>query len=121
MRALGMLAAVALPGAVWAQDCADRDGIPDRTDCLAGVYAAADAALNRVWPQVMRDHPSGGDRDRHRREIRAAQRAWIAFRDADCQAASKTGIPAYWELNRLSCLIAHTQARTAALTETYLD
>ena len=101
--------------------CEGADGVISTLVCLNHEYAAADKDLNATWKRVMSEHPSGGDRDVHRAEIRTAQRAWIAFRDADCEAASKIGIPKYWEANRVNCLIAHTQARTEALRELYVD
>jgi len=109
------------PAAALAEDCADADGDLERMNCLFEVYETEDARLNAVWPRVIAEHPSGGDRDAHAQEIRAAQRAWIAFRDADCEAASKVGIPRYWAQNRATCLIAHTRARIRALQETYID
>ena len=123
MRWLIVLAAVAtlvVPGPVRADGCADRDGIMEQIDCVTEVLEREDARLNRVWKRVMAEHPSGGDRAVHREEIRAAQRLWITFRDADCEAQSKTGIPKYWEFNRLSCLVGKTRERINTLTEVYL-
>ena len=120
MRALVLAALLALPLPAAAEDCAGADGVIEEIECLADVLAAEDAKLNAIWPRVLTEHPSGDDFDAHTAEIRASQRAWIAFRDADCEARSKTGIPKYWEVNRMSCLIEHTRARTATLTEVYL-
>ena len=119
------LAAVALaPSLAVAPALADVacDGAGDDLavlDCLRGEYRLADDELNRLWPQVLAEAPSGGDPDMHRQAIRDAQRAWIAFRDADCAASSTIGIPRYWEMNRLRCTIDHTRARTEALARTY--
>ncbi len=121
MRWLLLAGLLLAPAPALAEGCADRDGIIEQIECARGVLAEEDTRLNEIWPRVMREHPSGGDRDAHRQEIRAAQRAWIVFRDADCEAASKIGIPKYWEMNRLGCLVGHTRARITALTETYLD
>ncbi len=93
----------------------------EQSECAVGILAEADRALNAVWKRAMREHPSGGDPGMHRKEIRASQRAWIKFRDLDCEAASKIGIPRYWGINKLSCLIAHTRARTRALQELYVE
>ena len=117
VSALAMAIAPTLAGA--ACDGASDDAAT--LDCLRGEYRLADDALNRVWPRVLAEAPSGGDPDVHARAIRDAQRAWIAYRDADCAAASTIGIPRYWEMNRLRCAIDHTRARTEALTRTYLD
>ena len=101
--------------------CPDAQTIIDRLECAQKVLAKADADLNRTWKRVLAEHPSGGDRASHRDEIRDAQRAWIKFRDLDCEAASQIGIPKYWELNRIGCQIAHTRARTRALRELYVE
>ena len=122
MRALAIAIAalLALPLPAATQDCAGADGVIEEAGCLADVLAAEDAKLNAIWPRVLSEHPSGDDFEAHTAEIRASQRAWIAFRDADCEARSKTGIPKYWAVNRMSCVIEHTRARTRALTEVYL-
>jgi len=121
MRSAALLVLLLVPGRAVAADCAESDGFLERINCMREVFEAEDEKLNAIWPRVMREHPSGGDRDAHRAEIRAAQRAWIAFRDADCEALSKTGIPKYWALNRLTCLVGHTRARIDALIESYLE
>ncbi|MEM6664749.1 MAG: lysozyme inhibitor LprI family protein [Pseudomonadota bacterium] len=101
--------------------CEGADGVMSTLVCLDHEYKAADAELNAMWKKVMTVHPSGGDRSVHREEIRASQRAWIAFRDADCEAQSKIGIPKYWDVNRMWCLYNATVARTATLREVYVN
>ena len=108
------------PVPATAEDCADAEDVIPRLECLGDVHAAEDARLNAVWRRVLEEFPSGGDREVHREEIRAAQRAWIAFRDADCEAVAKVGIPKYWELNRLTCIVEMTRGRSGALVEAYL-
>ena len=117
LSALVIAVAPALAGAA----CEDAGDDIATIACLEGEYHMADDALNRLWLRVLAETPSGGDPATHREAIRDAQRAWIAFRDADCVAASMVGIPRYWEINRLHCAIDHTRARTAALAATYLD
>ncbi|MEM7190244.1 MAG: lysozyme inhibitor LprI family protein [Pseudomonadota bacterium] len=101
-------------------DCAGAADHLAQLDCLETTYAKADAELNAIWPDVLASHPSGGMVEQHKADIRAAQRAWIAFRDADCTALMKVGIPKYWRANELRCLIDHTRARTVALSDAYL-
>jgi uncharacterized protein YecT (DUF1311 family) len=110
----------ALAPALADQVCETGDDVAT-VDCLRSEYRLSDDELNRIWPRVLAEAPSGGDPEMHRQAIRDAQRAWIAFRDADCAAASTVGIPRYWEINRLRCAIDHTRARTEALSRTYLD
>ena len=118
---LALPAVIALSAPARADICQNAPDFLAQMECLQTTYAQADAQLNAIWPRVMADHPSGGVREVHRKDIRAAQRAWIAFRDADCEARSKTGIPKYWESNRMFCLIEMTRARVATLQYHYLD
>lgn len=104
----------------WAQSykaefCANADGVIEQIECYTQEYVVADANLNAAWRRVIADHPSGGVREEHTKDIRAAQRAWIAFRDTECEAVSKIGIPKYWGVNKMACLYSMTRARTDAL------
>ena len=99
--------------------CDDVDDHLARIECLEADYAQADAELNAAWPKVTAKPPSGSDQAAQRDRIRAAQRAWIAFRDADCAARADVGIPKYWRTNELTCLIEHTRARTEYLLYHY--
>jgi uncharacterized protein YecT (DUF1311 family) len=120
MRVLLPAIAIALLPALANAACEAAGDDLATLDCLRAEHARADAELNRIWPRVLADAPSGGDPEMQRGAIRDAQRAWIIFRDADCAAASTLGIPRYWEMNRLRCLVDHTRARTASLSRTYL-
>lgn len=93
--------------------------IIENIECVQAELGKADADLNATWKKAIANHPSGAAREIHTEDIRKSQRAWIAFRDLDCEAASKTGIAKYWELNKMYCLLAHTRLRTKALKELY--
>lgn len=114
-----LLPAVVL-GGEEATACDPDAAMPERIACLEAELARLESELDRIWPLVLEQHPSGGDRAAHAEEIRAAQQAWTAFRDAECEAVSKVGIPRWWAMNRLECLTGLTGARISALTETYL-
>lgn len=114
-----LAALLSLAGVVPAAAC---DGIDDHLEllaCLETEYERADAELNAAWPVVLANPPSGSDQQEQRQRIRASQRAWIAFRDADCAAKADVGIPKYWRMNELYCLISHTRHRTQDLLTTY--
>lgn len=51
--------------------------------CSQREYEQADAALNAVWKELLK---ALDGQDAAKRELRAAQRAWIAFRDAEVKA-----------------------------------
>lgn len=85
------------------------------TACAEDELARSDAELNAVYSQTLRSLSRGGVV-----ELRAAQRAWIRFRDLDCEtvrSASEGGSIAPYELAR--CLTEHTTARTATLRARY--
>ena len=109
---------LATPGFA-ASPCDEVNDHLARIACLEADYQQADAELNAAWPKVLANPPSGSDQDAQRARIRASQRAWIAFRDADCAARSDVGIPKYWRTNELTCLIEHTRARTEYLLYHY--
>lgn len=60
--------------------CDDARTQTDMTQCAAMAYARADSALNQTYQQVLQ-----GIEPARKETLRAAQRAWIRMRDADCE------------------------------------
>jgi uncharacterized protein YecT (DUF1311 family) len=50
-------------------------------ECMGAATEAWDKELNRVWRELMAELPAAP-----KEQLRAAQRKWIAFRDAELQA-----------------------------------
>ena len=80
--------------------------------CLEGVFTRADAAMNRQYQAALTALPSGAER------MRAAQRAWLAYRDAHCA----TSLPAVasvetQNLEGALCRTRLTEARTHELAD----
>ncbi|MDR6287747.1 uncharacterized protein YecT (DUF1311 family) [Inquilinus ginsengisoli] len=73
---VGLLAA--LPAA--AQDCPDETQ-SGMNKCAADAYKQADAALNATYKQIIERLKDDADTTK---SLVAAQRAWIAYRDAEC-------------------------------------
>lgn len=81
---------------IAAPDDCDRN-LPqqDLNICLGKAYAAADAELNRVWKPAYaemqrRDRDDTDERRAHYAQtLLASQRAWLAYRDAQCLAESQ--------------------------------
>ena len=75
-----------LPSAVHAQradtapNCRRPDTQAEMNECSAREYRAADRALNAEYARLVASIHDAGRLQR----LRAAQRAWIAFRDAQC-------------------------------------
>ncbi|HYG41451.1 MAG TPA: lysozyme inhibitor LprI family protein [Bordetella sp.] len=94
-------------------DCANAQDQATMSACAAADYKQADAVLNATYKQAaarLKD-----DTDQHQRLV-AAQRAWIAFRDAECAfaAGSSEGGSAYPML-LAQCRATLTTQRTAGL------
>jgi len=100
-------------------NCADPQTQADMNQCAARDANEADAALNLIYPQVLA-HYQQMDRDSESTEgvkrLRAAQRAWIAFRDAECAMAGYEALGGSMESMLVSgCVAQMTQRRAAEL------
>ena len=132
---IAALAAAILPVAAEAQtdelDCDNAQTQVEMTSCAGLAYEAADDDLNALWPDVVAQaramDEANADLIRERgvpttvEALRSAQRAWIAFRDAECsyeayQAFGGTMQPMLGSL----CLERLTRERIATL-KTLLD
>lgn len=115
MRALlaGLLCIAGLAGAASAEDCTTLATQLEMNDCAARAFDAADADLNRTYGDVvaqLTDDPAGLGK------LRAAERAWVAFRDAECGFAAKgveTG--SIYPMILFACRQAMTEDRLATL------
>lgn len=110
--AAGALATLAVAGPSRAADCTRATTQTDMNICAARSRAAADETLNATYGTLLKE-PSMADRlDR----LRAAERAWIGYRDAQC-AFEGSGY-AGGSMQPLvidGCAEALTQRRTAEL------
>ncbi len=71
--------AVLTLGAGQADPCKTRANQLELTQCADRELAKSDAALNQTYRKLVADLD-----DEHRALLQKAQRAWVAFRDADC-------------------------------------
>ncbi|MCU0832496.1 MAG: lysozyme inhibitor LprI family protein [Rhizobiaceae bacterium] len=83
-----------LAAPAWSQDfdCGNPDELPQQgmALCADQDFRNADAELNRVWRQV-RDVIQASEREYDGyagwfETLRASQRAWIGYRDSQCEA-----------------------------------
>jgi uncharacterized protein YecT (DUF1311 family) len=82
-----LLAGLALALGAWAQDGCDSPKATqfDLNSCADASFKVADAQMNSLYATIrtrLRDDPDAMKR------LVAAQRAWLAFRDAECEFAS---------------------------------
>jgi uncharacterized protein YecT (DUF1311 family) len=109
---------LALNGAARAQTkkdpCANAQTQVEMNECQGREYKKADAALNAVYKQLMAKIDDEGERT----SLKAAQQAWIKYRDVDCEFESylnKGGT--IYPLVYSGCLTALTQERTRHLRD----
>jgi uncharacterized protein YecT (DUF1311 family) len=112
-----------------AQDLEQCDG-PNvvMTKCIWDAYEAADAELNDVWGEVLATiKPEEGYMPEEaakewKDHLVAAQRAWVTFKEEDCNGAVAyewyQGTGANAAIG--TCLFQHTVARTQDLRDRYL-
>jgi uncharacterized protein YecT (DUF1311 family) len=99
-------------GPAAAMDCADQTQL-GLDKCADAALQRADKALNDAYGDVLRRL---GD-DKHKKNLIAtSQRAWVAFRDAECKfAVSSTESGSVYPMEHSLCLERETQKRTKDL------
>jgi uncharacterized protein YecT (DUF1311 family) len=79
-------------------------------DCISTEYEVQDAALNAAYRTLIADmtpDQKGG--------LKKAQRAWIAFRDADCRARYSEDWGTFSNITSNMCMLQRTVERTLEL------
>ncbi len=104
------LALAAVPAAA-AADCPDATTQMELNQCAGAAAAAADAQLNAAYKEIRARLK--GDAETTNLLV-AAQRAWVAYRDAECsfEASGSTGGSIYPMVYAL-CVETVTNARVA--------
>ena len=109
MRLLLALGMALLGGAVQAREYGGQTSQAAMSECAGQAYRKSDAALNAAYREIV---ARLADDEAGRGRLQAAQRAWLAFRDAECAfatAASADGsIHPYL---RATCIETLTAAR----------
>lgn len=110
-------------------DCSAPQATHDQLFCGEKDLEIADAALNKAYKQALARIAASVDQEKPydakswEAALRTAQRAWVAFREADC----KGDLPFLWTGGTatgpavLSCLIDMTKARTRDLVDRYTE
>lgn len=114
MKIWAMIAAAVLTAQALAQDVDCKHAITqtDMNICADKDYQAADKALNAIYKKVVTAQEG------ETAKLKAAQRAWMAFRDAECSfqtAASEGGTIQAMEYSM--CLTTLTKTRTKQLQD----
>ena len=94
-------------------DAPDGQSTMGMIGCIGDELAIQDAALNAAYKKAMSDLTPG-----EKTNLQRAQRAWIAFRDADCAALED---PEQWgsisRINANVCMLNRTIERTLELED----
>lgn len=107
-------------------DCGKAITTADLNACAEQELAQADAGLNDVYRKVLAkiaasDQPKPYDAKRWEAALRTSQRAWVAFRDADCKGlapmAMAGGTATTGEV--LGCMTELTEARAKSLKDRF--
>ncbi|WP_206614734.1 lysozyme inhibitor LprI family protein [Paenirhodobacter populi] len=117
--ALAVLLVAPLPALAQA-DCSNATQQVEMNACAAAAYTQADEALNAIYKQAVA--AAKGQGDDGPKLLLAAQRAWIAYRDAACAAevAPYAG-GSIQPLVQAQCLERLTRARSEDLRAAYLS
>lgn len=113
------LAGVLATSSAFAQKCDRKDESQSGMNiCADADYKAADAKLNKSYGEIMKRLSDDND---GKKLLQTAQRAWIAFRDAECKFStegSKDG--SIYPMLVSQCLAGLTETRGEQL-KAYLN
>ncbi len=129
--ALSMLFSAAAVGTAWAEeaapaDCAEALSTEQMNRCAAAEFSKADTELNATYQKALAAIPGFAsdppwDAKSWETALRASQRAWVAFRDAECDGH----VAMFWTNGTgatgdiLGCKTEKTEQRTKELKQRY--
>ncbi len=109
-------------------DCDNASSTVEMNFCADKEFATADEVLNAAYrkalskvPAMVVDEMARFNATSWEKALRNSQRAWVAFRDAEC----REHMPMFWTggtgttVAVLGCMIEKTRARTKELRENY--
>lgn len=109
-------------------DCENASATAEMNWCAEQEFDAADAELNKIYAEALKSIPEMAseppyDAKAWEGALRASQRAWIAYRDAECDAH----VPMFWTggsgatAEIIGCRTTMTKARTKEIQEHYME
>jgi uncharacterized protein YecT (DUF1311 family) len=104
------------PSSVSVQ-CKDAISTKDMQDCMDNEWKKSDADLNRIYRESLKKL-----KPEQAALLKKAQRAWLTYRDAQCEAhykmsAGGTAAP----LALTQCRVTLTEERTKTMEDTFLN
>ena len=106
-----------------ANECGNAATTIEVGECLRDQFSEADSQLNEAYKEALRvtgSMESFGNREKNSLvgSLRSAQRAWVVFRDRECEFHYDLAYPGTAAaLDSVICKVRVTRARTAELTE----
>lgn len=113
---LGALSAVAQEAAPYPiEDCGRFTPQMDMNKCASTNLEAANAALNKIYQQVVAQQSDGSSKE----QLKNVERAWIAYRDKECafEVGPQKDGGSIWPMEMSNCLEQMTAARIRELTK----
>src|SRR5690242_20567761 len=110
---LAFVAAALMPMAAQADDCSKARTQTEMNICANHELEQATATINNLYKETMAKYDAEGQA-----LLRKSERAWIAFRDAECEfrtSGSKGG--SIWPMMHAQCLTELTRARIKQLEQ----
>lgn len=109
-------------------DCENATATSELNWCADQEFEAADKDLNKAYAEALKSIPEMAgeppyDAKAWEAALRASQRAWIAYRDAECN----DHVPMFWTggsgatAEIVGCKSAMTKARTKEIQEHYTE
>jgi uncharacterized protein YecT (DUF1311 family) len=115
MRIVLLLLVAATTARTALPQCEDKKSTADQMECLGPALKKADAELNHVYQKKLKQLPA-----ENAGRLRKAQRAWLAYRDAQCNAAQERYVGgSIAPVVFVQCRLTLTQSRTKEIEETY--
>jgi uncharacterized protein YecT (DUF1311 family) len=94
-----------------ADECDKAADMASMNECLAKSYKRADDELNLLYQQLIGRVKQGGDWADTHTALVAAQRAWIAYREAECALVGSKTDGSFNTTVTTSCLTGVTVSR----------
>ncbi len=94
-------------------DCGKFATQMDLNQCAGANLQAADAALNKIYQQLMVQQSDALSKE----QLKDVERAWIAYRDKECafEVGPRQGGGSIWPMEMSNCLEEKTAARIREL------
>lgn len=102
----------------YALNCQSALSTPDLNECAQQEQRAVEAKLNQVYQKALKSvsEPTTEQDAETKRKLIQAQRAWVKFRDADCEAVySRFADGSMRNIMFMGCMQQHAERRIADL------